>query len=206
MLALLPLLLAAQDLPPALARAETTYRTLHTLRAEFTQAIENPMLGAPEVTTGTLWLAPPDRFAMRFTNGDRLIADGVYFWAWTPSTVDDQVIRQPIPRTGALTPNLFGQFVDQPARRYQIERLAPDTVEGVAVEVIRLLPRDEEAAGFRRADLSIDRTGMIRRIALIESTGQRRTLVFRDITPGAAVPPDEVRFTVPRGVRVVGTR
>ena len=204
MLALLPLLLAAQDLPPALARAEATYRTLHTLRAEFTQSIENPMLGAPEVTTGTLWLAPPDRFAMRFTSGDRLIADGVYFWAWTPSTVDDQVLRQPIQQTGALTPNLFGQFMDEPARRYQIEVLAADTVEGQPVDIVRLTPRDPDASGFRRADLAINRAGMIRRIALVESTGQRRTLVFRAITPGAAVPPDEVRFTVPRGVRVVG--
>lgn len=208
LLPLLPLLshaVAAQSLPPALQRAEGAYDRLLTLRAEFTQTIENPMLGAPETTTGTLWLAPPNRFAMRFASGDRLVADGTFFWAWTPSTVDDQVIRQPIARTGALTPNLFGQFVEDPAARYTIEVRGADTVGGVAVEVIRLTPRDEDASGFRRADVAIDREGLIRRLALVELTGQRRTLTFSAITLGAVVPPEEVRFTVPRGVRVVGS-
>lgn len=205
----LPLLLltgalAGQELPTSLQRAQRLYAVMQTLRADFTQTIENPMLGGPETTTGTLWLAPPNRFAMRFTNGDRLVADGEYFWAWTPSTVDDQVIRQPIQRGGALSPNLFGQFVDDPAGRYLIEPRGPDTVGGRAVEIIRLTPRDEARAGFRRADLAIDALGMIRRVALVESTGQRRTLVFGEITMGTPVPPDEVRFTVPRGVRVVG--
>ena len=206
-LPLLPLLsaaVAAQDIPPALERAERAYGRLLTLRAAFTQTIENPMLGAPEITTGIVWLAPPDRFAMRFDNGDRLIADGTFFWAWTPSTVDDQVIRRPIPRTGPLTPNLFGQFVDDPAARYVIEARGADTVGSIPVDVVRLTPRDEAAAGFRRADVAIDADGLIRRLALIELTGQRRTFVFSAITPGAVVPPDEVRFTVPSGVRVVG--
>ncbi|MCH8841319.1 MAG: hypothetical protein IH831_11745, partial [Planctomycetes bacterium] len=63
---------------------------------------------------GVLFLVPPDRFAMRFEEpeGDRIVADGEWLWAYTPSTVPDQVIRQPIPRFGVATPNLFGQFVD----------------------------------------------------------------------------------------------
>jgi outer membrane lipoprotein-sorting protein len=195
-LAVLPLLLAVQDLPPALERARLAYDGLTTLRAEFTQTIVNPMLGEPAVTTGTLWLAPPARFAMRFANGDRLVADGEYFWAWTPSTVEDQVIRQPIPVSGPLTPNLFDQFVRAPAERYAITVLDSDS--------LRLEPRDAQAAGFRRADLVIDARGFIHWLLLVELSGQRRTLTFRDIAPGAAVPPDEVRFVVPRGVRVVG--
>lgn len=194
--AVLLLGLVAQDLPPALVRAQHAYAGLTTLRASFTQVIENPMLGDPATTTGTLWLAPPGRFAMRFDNGDRLIADGEFFWAWTPTTLEDQVLRQPIPRRGPLTPNLFGQFVDDPAARYIITVLAPDS--------IRLVPRDEADAGFRRADVVVDAHGWIRRLVLVEPSGQRRTLTFEAITPGAPVPPHEIRFVVPPGVRVVG--
>ena len=202
--AVFPLRATAQSLPPALARAERTYDRLLSLRTQFTQIIANPMMGGPDTTTGTLWLAPPARFAMRFSNGDRLVADGTYLWAWTPSTMDDQVIRQPIPAEGAVTPNLFGQFVEDPASRYDISMEPGDRVDSIAVDVVRLVPHDVDAMGFRRADLAIDANGWIRRLVLVESSGQRRTLVFRNITPGAAVPPDEVRFVVPDGVRIVG--
>src|SRR5262245_61203996 len=108
--------LTAQSAPEALARAERAYQGVTTLRAEFVQTIDNPMLGKPETAAGTVFIGRPDRFAMRFSDpaGDRLVADGEWLWAYTPSTVPGQVIRQPIPHGGALTPNLFAQFVERP--------------------------------------------------------------------------------------------
>jgi outer membrane lipoprotein-sorting protein len=46
-------------------------------------------------------------------------------------------------------------------------------------------------------------TGMLRRLAIVEESGQRRTLVLTALAPNAPVPPREVRFEVPRGVKVV---
>jgi len=58
--------------------------------------------------------------------------------------------------------------------------------------------------GFRRATIAIsERTGWIRRVALIEDSGQRRTLVLTALAPNAEVPAAEVKFTVPKGVKVV---
>lgn len=93
---------AAQNANEALARAESAYRSLTSLRAEFTQTIANPMLGDPEVSRGVLFLAKPDKFAMRFAEpaGDRLVADGEWLWIYTPSTVPGQVIKQTIPQSG----------------------------------------------------------------------------------------------------------
>ena len=202
--ALSPDRLGAQAIEPSMRRAQAAYDRLTTLRASFVQTIENPMLGAPEVTRGTLWLAPPDRFAMRFSEpeGDRIVADGEWLWAYTPSTVPGQVIRQPIPRAGAMTPDLFKQFVDRPHERYDATYVGTDTVAGEPVDVVRLVPRVD--LPFRRATIAIsERTGLLRRVALVEDSGQRRTLVLSDLAPGAAVPPAEVRFDVPRGVKVV---
>ena len=94
--------LAAQDATLALRRAEQVYRSLNTLTAEFSQILENPLLGDPEASRGTLFLEPPNRFAMRFSDpeGDRIVADGTWLWAYAPSSVPDQVIRQPIPTQG----------------------------------------------------------------------------------------------------------
>lgn len=202
---LAPASLVAQDAPTALARAERAYRALRTVRAEFEQTITNPMLGAPERSHGTLYLAPPDRFAMRFAEpaGDRIVVDGRWLWAYTPSTVPGQVIRQPMPKAGAATPNLFAQFVDRPLERYEATYAGRDVVAGDSVELVALVPTARDVP-FRSATIAVSlRTGWLRRLAIVETSGQRRTLVLTAFSPNATIPPAEVSFTVPRGVKVV---
>lgn len=189
-----------------LARAEAAYRSWSTFRAEFLQTITNPMLGAPEVSRGVVFLAPPNRFAMRFTEppGDRMVADGQWLWIYAPSSVEGQVIRQPIPQDGPLTPNLVAQFVDRPLERYDATYLRADSVGGRTVDVVQLAPRDPAHAPFRRAEISVDREdGLLRRLIVVETTGQRRDIIFRSIRPDSAIPDEEFRFTVPPGVRIV---
>jgi len=195
---------AAQDAVAALQRAEDAYRRLTTLRADFTQTIENPMLGAPEQSRGVLFLEPPNRFAMRFSDpeGDRIVADGTWLWLFAPSSVPDQVIRQPVPRGGMTTPNLMGQFAERPLERYEARYVATDTVAGVEVDVVALRPRTE-GMGFRSAEIAVAGDGMFRRIMMIEESGQRRTLVFSGIRTGVSIPPAEFRFQPGPGVRVV---
>lgn len=206
----LPLLLSgaslgAQDATTALRRAEIAYRGITTLSATFTQTLVNPMLGGPERSEGVLYLAPPNRFAMRFTDpaGDRIVSDGTWLWLYAPSTVPEQVLRQAIPQAGFASPNLMGQFVDRPLDRYDAEYVGAEEVEGVAVDLVRLTPRSA-SLGFRRAEIAVSRSdGVLRRIDLVEDSGQRRTLVFRDIRRPARIPDGELSFEVPRGVRVV---
>ena len=45
--------------------------------------------------------------------------------------------------------------------------------------------------------------GLVRRLEIAESSGQRRIVVLRDLVVNGAVPEGEFRFSVPRGVRVV---
>lgn len=196
--------LAAQDAVAALQRSESAYRRITTLQADFTQTIVNPMLGAPEESRGTLFLEPPNRFAMRFTDpeGDRIVADGTWLWLYAPSSVPDQVIRQPVPRGGMTTPNLMGQFAERPLERYDARYVQADTIGGVAVDVVALRPK-VEGMGFRSAEIAIAGDGTIRRIAMVEESGQRRTLIFSGIRNGVSIPPGEFRFEPGRGVRVV---
>jgi outer membrane lipoprotein carrier protein len=195
---------AAQDAVAALQRAESAYRRITTLQADFTQTIENPMLGAPEQSRGTLFLEPPNRFAMRFADpeGDRIVADGTWLWLYAPSSVPDQVIRQPVPRGGMTTPNLMGQFAERPLERYEARYVAADTIGGVAVDVVALRPK-VEGMGFRSAEIAVAGDGMFRRIAMVEESGQRRTLVFSGIRTGVSIPASEFRFEPGPGVRVV---
>jgi outer membrane lipoprotein carrier protein len=195
----------AQEADSALARAQRAYDAMQTLSAEFTQTLDNPMLGAPESSRGAMYLAPPGKFAMRFSDpaGDRIVADGQWLWVYTPSSVPDQVIRQPIPEAGANTPNLFQQFVDRPRERYRVTFLRADTAAGEAVDLVRLVPR-REGLPFREAVMAVARRdGWPRRLSLLEESGQRRELVFHRIAVNSAVPGGELSFSVPRGVKVI---
>ncbi len=193
----------AQTVTAVLATAEATYRDIQTLHAEFTQMLVNPMMG-DETTTGTLYLSPPGRFSMRFSQpeGDRIVADGEWLWLYTPSTTPNQVIRQSIPEMGPATPNLFGQFVDNPLARYHATYVGVDSAAGYRVENVRLVPR-VDGIPFRNVVISLSADGMLRKVNIVEDSGQRRTLVFDSIVVNAPIAEDELIFRVPKGTRVV---
>jgi outer membrane lipoprotein carrier protein len=193
-----------QDAIAVLQAAETAYHASETIRAEFTQTIVNPMLGPPESSTGVLFLAPPDRFAMRFDDpeGDRIVADGTWLWLFTPSTVPDQVIRQPVPESGPATPNLFAQFVDRPLERYNAAYVGPAVVQEREVERVRLVPK-VDGLPFREALLYVSDDGLLRKLDLVEDTGQRRSFLFETVKVNVAIADAELRFDPPKGVRVI---
>jgi outer membrane lipoprotein carrier protein len=205
MLAVFASPLSAQDAMSALTRAQETYHRIETLEAQFTQIISNPMLGDPEESRGTLFLVPPSRLAMRFTEpeGDRIVVDGTWLWAYTPSTVPGQVIRQPIPTQGAASPNLLAQFVDRPLEHYRASYIGEETINDQVVDVVRLAPRYEDLP-FRMAEIAVSReTGLVVRLAVREPSGQRRTIVFENVQLDKPIPESELTFVVPDGVRIV---
>jgi outer membrane lipoprotein carrier protein len=203
--ALFLLLALQQDPGPALDRASATYQTIRTLSAEFTQVITNPMLGAPDTTRGKLYQMRPNRFAMRFTHprGDRIVADGRHLWLYTPSTTPGQVIRSPIQTTGTTGPNFMGQFVEHPRERYRARYLRTDSTEVQVMDVVALVPRANDLP-YSEAIVWIDRNdGLVRRIEIEETSGQRRTLVLDKLTVNRGVPGREFTFSPPAGLRVV---
>jgi len=188
------------DVYAVLDRAATTYQTVSTLSADFTQIIVNPMIGAPDTTWGRLYEMRPSHFAMRFTRpkGDRVVADGRWLWLYTPSTTPGQVIRTKIPEVGTTGPNLIGQFVERPRERYRAHYLPT----GVA-DVLRLTPLARDWP-YDDALIWVDRaTALITRLDIGESSGQRRVLILRNVRVNDGVPQREVTFSRPAGVRVV---
>lgn len=197
--------LAAQDAATVLARAEQAYRSLTTFTADFEQTLVNPMLGGPETTRGVLFIAPPGRFAMRWTDpdGERVVADGEWLWAFAPSSVPDQVIRQPIPQSGPSSPQLMAQFVDRPEERYVATYVGEELVKGELTDVLHLTPR-RDGLPFSEAEIAVGRRdGLLRRIAVTEVSGQKRTLVLSGIGVNVRIPDSELSFEVPNGVRVI---
>jgi len=200
------LALQAPDPWPILDRASATYQTITSLSAEFVQIITNPMIGTPDTTRGRLYQMRPSRFAMRFTapKGDRIVADGRFLWLYTPSTTPGQVIRSRIPEYGTTGPNLIGQFVEQPRERYTAQYVRPDSLPDASpVDVIRLVPKGHEQP-YSEAKIWVGREdGLVHRVEIVESSGQERTVMLRNIKVNRGVPGRELTFSPPAGIRVV---
>lgn len=195
----------SQDPWLVLDRASAAYQATQTLTATFVQIITNPMVGEPDTTRGQLFQQRPSRFAMRFTvpAGDRIVADGRYLWLYTPSTTPGQVIRSRIPEVGTTGPNLVGQFVERPHERYTARYVRADSGGAGWVDVVALTPRDS-AQPYTSAVIWVGRgDGLVRRVDIVESGGQERSVRLSQLRPNAAVPAREFRFTAPSGVRVV---
>lgn len=200
-----PARLPAQDVRPILDRASAAYSTMTTLSADFVQIVINPLVGSPDTTRGTLHLKRPSRFAMRFTRprGDRVVADGQFLWLYTPSTTPGQVVRSGIPESGTTGPNLIGQFVERPAERYDARFMRADSLESGWADVVALAPKVADLP-YGEAVIWVDRDdGLLRRIEIVETSGQRRTVILRRLRVNAAINQREFTFSPPAGVRVV---
>jgi len=195
----------AQDPAPTLDRASASFDTVRTLQADFTQIVENPMLGGPDTTRGTLFQRRPNFFAMRFSEpkNDRIVADGRRLWLYTPSTTPGQVIRTTIPGAGTTGPNLIGQFVEHPRARYDAAYVRGDSVPDGPVDVIALTPRAKDLPYSAAIVWISKQDGLVRRIDLVETSGQRRTITLQHLSVNRAIAAREFRFSPTSGVRVV---
>jgi len=197
--------MAAQDAQAIIGRSSRIYRSLSSLRADFVQVIDNPMIDSAE-SRGTLVQAGPAKLAMRFTDpaGEAVVIDGEHVWVYTPSTTPGQVLRLPLPSGGPVYGyNLLAWLLDRPAERYQASYARADQVNGHTVDVINLVPAIPDLP-FERATVWLDREdGLPRRIEIIEPTGSRRMLTLSRIQINRSIPDRTFSFLVPPGVRVV---
>jgi outer membrane lipoprotein carrier protein len=195
----------AQDAAAIVGRSSRVYRSLASMRADFVQVIDNPMIDSAE-SRGTLVQAGPSKLAMRFTDppGEAIVIDGEHVWVYTPSTVPGQVLRMKLPSGGpAYGYNIIAWLLDKPAERYQPKYLRQDMVNGRPVDVVELVPAVPDLP-FERAILWLDRGDALpRRLEITERGGALRTLTLSKVQVNQRVPDSTFAFKVPSGVRVV---
>jgi outer membrane lipoprotein carrier protein len=194
-----------QDAREIIGRAARVYRSLSSLRADFVQVIDNPMIDSAE-SRGTLVQAGPAKLSMRFTDppGEAIVIDGKHVWVYTPSTVPGQVIRMAVPSGGpAYGYNLLAWFLDRPAERYDPSYLRTERLGGRTTDVIQLIPAVPDLP-FTKAIIWLDRGDALpRRLEIHETSGATRTLDLSRIRVNESLPKNTFVFKVPSEVRVV---
>ncbi len=195
----------AQDASAIIGRSSRVYRSLSSLRADFTQVIQNPMIDSTE-SRGTLMQAGEAKFSMRFSDprGEAIVIDGEHVWVYTPSTVPGQVIRLAVPSGGPVYGyNLLAWLLDRPAERYKATLLKTEVLNGRSMDVVELEPAVPDLP-FDRAVLWLDRQdGLPRKLDITEKTGSKRTLMLSKVQVNRPAPAGTFTFDVPKGVRVV---
>jgi outer membrane lipoprotein carrier protein len=197
--------LHGQDAVSAVRRAGTAYRSLTSLQADFVQVIQDPGLGDTLKSTGRLYQAGPNAFAMRFDDppDEAIVIDGKFVWIYTPSSTPGQVIRTRMETDPVYGANLLAKLLDRPAERYYSSWVRADTLGGRQVEVVAIVPTGENL-NFSKAVLWLDQESALpRRIELTESGGVRRILTLAHLKPNAAIDKTVFEFKVPKGVRVI---
>lgn len=195
----------AQDAAAIVGRSSRVYRSLASMRADFVQVIDNPMIDSAE-SRGTLVQAGEDKLAMRFTDppGEAIVIDGRSIWVYTPSTTPGQVIRMSVPSGGPVYGyNILAWLLDRPAERYTASYVRADRLNGRAVDVVQLDPAVPDLP-FERAIVALDKEdGLPRRLEITEHSGATRTLTLSKVRVNRSVPKSTFTFEVPSGVRVV---
>jgi outer membrane lipoprotein carrier protein len=197
--------IAQEDARALVSRASSVYRGLQSLRADFDQLIQNPMIG-DQASRGILIQSGQARLAMRFSepDGEAIVIDGEYIWVYTPSTTPGQVLRMPLPSGGPVYGyNLIAWLLDRPHERYESTFVRNDRLEGRNVSVVEMVPTVPDMP-FTRAVVWLDRSdGLPRRIEIEETSGQQRTLTLRNLRANVPIREDTFRFRVPSGVKVI---
>jgi outer membrane lipoprotein-sorting protein len=181
------------------------YRSLSSLRADFIQTIQNPMIDSSE-SRGTLMQAGEAKFAMRFSDppGEAVVIDGKHVWVYTPSTVPGQALRLSVPSGGPVYGyNMLAWLLDRPAERYKASLLKTEELNGRNMDVVELVPAMPDLP-FDRAVLWLDRQDALpRKLDITERSGSRRTLTLSKVQVNRSMPDRTFVFEVPAGVRVV---
>lgn len=208
----LPAHAAGQKVEPAnpdvrvlLDQAEAVYDGLSSMRAQFEQTIEIPLLGRRRDGRGTWYQKGPGRFKMDFAepSGDVIVADGSHLWLYYPSTHPGQVIRSAIDAnvTGAGMVDLQGRIFEEADTGYDAELLGAEDVKEHATWHIVLTPTGESP--YRTVRVWIDKESfLVRRFEIIEENETIRTVILDELEPNASISDSVFEFVPPDGTDV----
>jgi outer membrane lipoprotein carrier protein len=208
---LLAILAAVAVAPAAFAAAtplDSYLDDMKTLRATFLQTLADAHGKEIDRSTGTLIVSRPGKFSWEIhpqktddssgaNSGQLMVADGRNLWFLDRDL--QQVTVKPADAALSATPAMLLSGTVDVRKNFTITS-APkrDGLDWVLVE-----PHGNEA-DFRHALMGFDGKDL-KRMILEDKLGQTATVMFDHVERNGKVTPEEVSFTPPKGVDVIGT-
>jgi outer membrane lipoprotein carrier protein len=177
---------------------------MKTLRATFSQTLSDAHGREIDRASGTLIVERPGKFSWEVHpqgatsgGGQLMVADGRNLWFLDRDL--QQVTVKPVDAALSATPAMLLSGTVDVRKNFTISSAAKrDRLDWVLVE-----PHGAEA-DFKRARMGFD-GAVLKRMVLEDKLGQTATVVFDHVDRNGKVAPEEVSFTPPAGVDVIGT-
>jgi len=177
---------------------------LQSLRANFSQTLTDAHGREVDRGAGTLVVLRPGKLrwelrpqGSREKAGELMVADGKNVWFYDPDLA--QVSVKPIDAGLSGTPAMLLSGAVDVRQNFVLT----DAGEHDGLNWVSVAPKSADS-DFRRARLGFAH-GDLSRMILEDKLGQTATIVFDHAVRNGPVAPDEVSFTPPAGVDVIGT-
>ena len=195
---------AAVDVDALLAGAEEAYAGLDRLRADFTQRIENPLLGRTREGRGVWYQAGRNHFRMDFEvpARDLYVADGSCLWLYEPSQHDQVVVSRLEEGVEVGSLDILGRLLSEARSSYQATDDGVEEIDGTETRVVTLTPR---ALPARYVEVRLwvgVADHYVRRFRIREENETVRTVTLTRLEPQAPIDPSRFEFAPPAGVPV----
>lgn len=175
-------------------------RTVHSLRADFTQVVLDPNLQQMKQSVGTLAIKRPNRFRWDYAtpNKEIIVADGRRVWIYDVEL--KQVTVKPLNGTLSASPAVLLSGSNDVRKNFKVKDLG--TRRGL--DWVGLTPRikdtdfDDVKLGFR--------DNLVVVMELKDVLGNRTRITFSHVQVNPAIPASAFEFTPPAGTDVIGDR
>ncbi len=168
---------------------------IDTLHADFTQTSPGS-----EPQQGRLWIARPDRFRIEISEPwqQRLVSNGTHFWNYDLDL--DQVIIEHLNRDLRQLPILlFSSTEAELNSAFNVE-----TFEDESANWYVLAPKTQ--ANLFRALTLVMQDGLPVSLIVVDATGLRTEVLFRDVVVNEPVADSQFEPVIPDGVDIVDQR
>lgn len=177
-------------------------RSLKGLDGQFSQQVFDSKGQRKESASGRVALSAPRLFRWEYVKPapQLIVADGKAVWVYDPDL--SQVSTRPQGEEEQNSP--LAALVDP--KKLDRDFTLKDAGSREGLTWLEILPKRGEESGFHNARLGFDAGNALVRMEIVDALGQRTDIRFSGWKRNPNFAADTFRFTVPKGVDVVGAQ
>ena len=183
-----------------LDKVQNFYETVHSLKASFVQKVNFPD-GRAEVSYGEVWIEKPGKMKWEYKKPETffIISNGKKIFIYYPEEKQALVF----PYQKSISSKLALEFVNGKAKIEKDLKLESFKVINKNYWELNFTPVKADSLIEKISLLVNLKTGEVREISLIQSTGEKISLLFKEVIYNPEVPYGFFNFRPPQDVEII---
>jgi len=183
-----------------LDRVQHFYESILSLKASFIQKVNFPE-GKTEISYGKVWIKKPCKMKWIYQGPEKffIISDGRKIYIYYPEEKEVLVF----PYQKSISSKLALEFINGKAKIEKDLKLESFKVLNENYWKLNFLPLKKDSLVEKISLLVNLKTGEVREISLVQSTGEKIVLLFKKVYYNIKIPQNFFNFNPPKGVEVI---